>query len=133
VVDQISGQVQLAFNTAITVLPQVETKRLRAIAVSSKERFPPMPDLQTVEEGGVKDFDGGSWQGVGAPAGTPPEIIRRVNALLVNELKTPNMRDQMIKRGAIVSANTPEEFSAFLKAEIARWTKVAKAGNISID
>ena len=133
VVDQISGQVQLAFNTAITVLPQVETKRLRAIAVSSKERFPPMPDLQTVAEGGVKDFDGGSWQGVGAPAGTPPEIIRRVNTILVNELKTPSMRDQMIKRGAIVSANSPEEFSAFLKAEIARWTKVAKAGNISID
>ena len=128
VVDQISGQVQLAFNTAITVLPQVEVKRLRAIAVSSKERFPPLPDLQTVEEGGVAGFDGGSWQGVGAPAGTPPEIIRRVN-----ELKTPNMREQMLKRGALVSANTPEEFSTFLKAEIARWTKVAKAGNISID
>ena len=133
VVDQISGQVQLAFNTAITVLPQVEVKRLRAIAVSSKERFPPLPDLQTVEEGGVAGFDGGSWQGVGAPAGTPPEIIRRVNTILVNELKTPNMREQMIKRGEIVSANTPEEFSVFLKAEIARWTKVAKAGNISID
>ena len=133
VVDQISGQVQLAFNTAITVLPQVEVKRLRAIAVSSNERFPPLPDLQTVEEGGVAGFDGGSWQGVGAPAGTPPEIIRRVNTILVNELKTPNMREQMIKRGAIVSANTPEEFSVFLKAEIARWTKVAKAGNISID
>jgi tripartite-type tricarboxylate transporter receptor subunit TctC len=133
VVDQISGQVQLAFNTAITVLPQVEVKRLRAIAVSSKERFPPLPDLQTVEEGGVAGFDGGSWQGVGAPAGTPPEIIRRVNTILVNELKTPNMREQMLKRGALVSANTPEEFSTFLKAEIARWTKVAKAGNISID
>ena len=133
VVDQISGQVQLAFNTAITVLPQVEVKRLRAIAVSSKERFPPLPDLQTVEEGGVAGFDGGSWQGVGAPAGTPPEIIRRVNTILVNELKTPNMRDQMLKRGALVSANTPEEFAIFLKAEIARWTKVAKAGNISID
>ena len=133
VVDQISGQVQLAFNTAITVLPQVDVKRLRAIAVSSKERFPPLPDLQTVEEGGVAGFDGGSWQGVGAPAGTPPEIIRRVNTILVNELKTPNMREQMLKRGALVSANTPEEFSTFLKAEIARWTKVAKAGNISID
>ena len=133
VVDQISGQVQLAFNTAITVLPQVEVKRLRAIAVSSKERFPPLPDLQTVEEGGVAGFDGGSWQGVGAPAGTPPEIIRRVNTILVNELKTPNMREQMLKRGALVSANTPEEFAIFLKAEIARWTKVAKAGNISID
>jgi tripartite-type tricarboxylate transporter receptor subunit TctC len=133
VVDQISGQVQLAFNTAISVLPQVEAGRLRAIAVSTLQRFPPMPDLQTVDEGGVKGFDGGSWQGVGAPAGTPPEILRRVNTILVTELKTPAMRDQMIKRGAIVSANTPEEFSAFLKAEIAKWTKIAKAGNISID
>jgi tripartite-type tricarboxylate transporter receptor subunit TctC len=133
VVDQMSGQVQLAFNTAITVLPQIEAKRLRAIAVSTLQRFPPMPDLPTVDEAGVKGFDGGSWQGVGAPAGTPPEIIRRVNTLLVNELKTPAMREQMIKRGAIVSANTPEEFGAFIRAEIAKWTKIAKAGNISLD
>ena len=133
VVDQISGQVQLAFNTAISVLPQVEAGRLRPIAISSKDRFPPMPNLPTVEEGGVKGFDGGSWQGVGAPAGTPVEIIRRVNTILVNELKTPNMREQMLKRGGLVSANSPEEFSAFLKSEIARWTKVARAANISID
>ena len=133
VVDQISGQVQLAFNTAIGVLPQVEAGRLKAIAISSKERFPTMPDLQTVEEGGVKGFDGGSWQGVGAPANTPPDIVRRLNTILVTELKTPAMREQMIKRGALVSANTPEEFSAFLKADIAKWTKIAKAANISID
>lgn len=133
VVDQISGQVQLAFNTAIGVMPQVEVGRLRAIAVSSKDRFPPMPDLQTVEEGGVKGFDGGSWQGVGAPAGTPPDIIRRLNTILVTELKTPAMREQMIKRGALVSANTPEEFSALIKADIVKWTKIARAAQISID
>jgi tripartite-type tricarboxylate transporter receptor subunit TctC len=133
VVDQISGQVQLAFNTAISVLPQVEAGRLRAVAISSKDRFPPMPNLPTVEEGGVPGFDGGSWQGVGAPAGTPPEIIRRVNTILVNELKTPAMREQMLKRGGLVSANSPEEFSAYLKAEIARWTKIARAAKISID
>jgi tripartite-type tricarboxylate transporter receptor subunit TctC len=133
VVDQLSGQVQLAFNTAISVLPQVEAGRLRPVAISSKERFPPMPNLPTVEEGGVKGFDGGSWQGVGAPAGTPAEIIRRVNTILVTELKTPAMREQMLKRGGLVSANSPEEFSAFLKAEIARWTKVARAANISIN
>jgi tripartite-type tricarboxylate transporter receptor subunit TctC len=133
VVDQISGQVQLAFNTAISVMPQVEAGRLKAVAISSKDRFPPMPNLPTVEEGGVKGFDGGSWQGVGAPAGTPPEIIRRVNTILVNELKTPAMREQLLKRGGLVSANSPEEFSAFLKAEIARWTKIARAANISID
>ncbi len=123
----------LAFNTAITVLPQIEAKRLRAIAISTLQRFPPMPDLPTVDEAGVKGFDGGSWQGVGAPAGTPAEVIRRVNTLLVTELKTPAMREQMIKRGALVSANSPEEFSTFIRAEIAKWTKIAKAGNISID
>lgn len=133
VVDQLSGQVQLAFNTAISVMPQVEAGRLRAVAISSKERFPPMPNLPTVEEGGVKGFDGGSWQGVGAPAGTPADIIRRLNTLLVTELKTPAMREQLLKRGGLVSANSPEEFSAYLKAEIARWTKIARAANITID
>jgi tripartite-type tricarboxylate transporter receptor subunit TctC len=133
VLDQISGQVQLAFNTAISVIPQVDAGRLKAVAISSKDRFPPMPDLPTVEEGGVKGFDGGSWQGVGAPAGTPPEIIRRVNSILVNELKTPATRELMLKRGGLVVANTPEEFSAHLKADIARWTKIARAANISID
>jgi len=132
-VDQISGQVQLAFNTAISILPHVQSGRLRAIAVSTKDRFPPMPDLPTVDEAGIKGFDGGSWQGVGAPAGTPPDILRRINTILVTELKTPAMREQMLKRGALVSANTPEEFSAFLKAEIAKWTKVARAGNISLN
>ena len=132
-VDQISGQVQLAFNTAISILPHVQSGRLRAIAVSTKDRFPPMPQLPTVEESGVKGFDGGSWQGVGAPAGTPPDIVRRINTILVTELKTPAMREQMLKRGALVSANSPEEFSAFLKAEIAKWTKVARAGNISLN
>jgi tripartite-type tricarboxylate transporter receptor subunit TctC len=132
-VDQISGQVQLAFNTAISILPHVQSGRLRAIAVSTKDRFPPMPQLPTVEESGVKGFDGGSWQGVGAPAGTPPDIVRRINTILVTELKTPAMREQMLKRGALVSANTPEEFSAFLKAEIAKWTRVARAGNISLN
>ena len=131
-IDQISGQVQLAFNTAISILPHVQNGRLRAIAVSTKARFPPMPGLPTVDESGVKGFDGGSWQGVGAPAGTPPDILRRLNTILVTELKTPAMREAMLKRGALVSANTPEEFSAFLKAEIAKWTKVAKAGNIRL-
>jgi tripartite-type tricarboxylate transporter receptor subunit TctC len=131
-IDQISGQVQLAFNTAISILPHVQNGRLRAIAVSTKARFPPMPGLPTVDESGVQGFDGGSWQGVGAPAGTPPDILRRLNTILVTELKTPAMREAMLKRGALVSANTPEEFSAFLKAEIAKWTKVARAGNIRL-
>jgi tripartite-type tricarboxylate transporter receptor subunit TctC len=133
VLDQISGQIQLAFNTAMGVLPQVEAGRLRPIAISTLQRFPPLPDLPTISEAGVKDFDGGSWQGIGAPTGTSPEILRRLNTLLLTELKTPAMRDYLVKRGAMVMATTPEEFTVFLKKEISKWINVAKAGNISLD
>jgi len=133
VLDQISGQIQLAFNTAMGVLPQVEAGRLRPIAISTLQRFPPLPDLPTISEAGVKDFDGGSWQGIGAPTNTSPEILRRLNTLLLTELKTPAMRDYLVKRGAMVMATTPEEFTVFLKKEISKWINVAKAGNISLD
>jgi tripartite-type tricarboxylate transporter receptor subunit TctC len=133
VLDQISGQIQLAFNTAMGVLPQVEAGRLRPIAISTLQRFPPLPDLPTISEAGVKDFDGGSWQGIGAPTGTSPEILRRLNTLVLTELKTPAMRDYLVKRGAMVMATTPEEFTVFLKKEISKWINVAKAGNISLD
>jgi tripartite-type tricarboxylate transporter receptor subunit TctC len=78
VLDQISGQVQLAFNTAIGVIPHVRNGRLKALAISTRERFPAMPELPSVEESGVKGFDGGSWNGVVMPAGTPPEIVNRI-------------------------------------------------------
>ena len=78
VVDQIAGQIQLAFNTATTVLPYVQAGKMKPIAISTKERFPPMPDLQTVEEGGVKGFDGSSWQAVVMPPNTPREIVNKV-------------------------------------------------------
>jgi len=88
VLDQISGQVQLAFNTAIGVIPQVKQGRLRAIAISTRERFPAMPELPSVEESGVKGFDGGSWNGVVMPAGTPADIVSRIHAPIVAELRS---------------------------------------------
>jgi tripartite-type tricarboxylate transporter receptor subunit TctC len=125
--------VQLAFNTAIGVLPQVKAGRLKPIAISTRERFPPMPDLQTVEEGGVKGFDGASWQGVVMPAGTPKEIVARIHAPLAKELRSPSGREAMLKNGGIASGNTPEEFAAFIRTEAAKWAKVAKAGNVQVD
>jgi tripartite-type tricarboxylate transporter receptor subunit TctC len=133
VVDQISGQIQLAFNTAVTVLPHVKEKKLKPIAISTKERFPPMPDLPTVEEGGVKGYDGGSWQGVVMPAGTPREIVARIYQELATMLKAPDTKERFLAQGALASGMPPEEFTAFVKRETEKWTKVARAAKVQVD
>jgi tripartite-type tricarboxylate transporter receptor subunit TctC len=133
VVDQISGQVQLAFNTAIGVMPHVQAGRLKPIAISTKNRFPPMPDLPSVAEAGLKDFDGSSWQGVAFPGGTPREIVMKAHATLAKELTSPAGKEALLKRGGIASGNTPAEFAAFVKSEVDKWTKVAKAARIRVD
>lgn len=133
VIDQISGQIQIAFNTAVTVLPHVNQGKLKPIAISTKERFPPMPDLQTVDEGGVKGFDGSSWQSVVMPAGVPREIVARVYQELATMLKAPETRERFLAQGALASGIPPEEFSAFVKREVEKWGKVAKAANVKVD
>ncbi|MBI4195761.1 MAG: tripartite tricarboxylate transporter substrate binding protein [Betaproteobacteria bacterium] len=133
VVDQIAGQVQLAFNTAIGVMPHVQAGRLKPLAISTKERFPPMRDLPSVAEAGLKDFDGSSWNGVVLPAGAPADIVNRINAVLTAEVKSPAGREQLLKRGALVSGNSPQQFAAFIKTEAEKWAKVAKAANIRLD
>jgi tripartite-type tricarboxylate transporter receptor subunit TctC len=133
VIDQIAGQVQLAFNTAIGVMPHVQSGRLKPLAISTKERFPPMPDLPSVAEAGLKDFDASSWNGVVMPAGAPADIVKRINAVLAAAIKTPSGREQLLKRGAMVSGGSPQEFAAFIAAETEKWAKVAKAANIHLD
>jgi tripartite-type tricarboxylate transporter receptor subunit TctC len=133
VVDQISGQIQLAFNTAVTVLPHVKEGKLRPIAISTKERFPPMPELQTVEEGGVKGYDASSWQSVIMPGGTPREIVARVYQELAVMLKAPETRERFLAQGALASGMPPEEFTAFVKSETEKWSKVARAAKVQVD
>ena len=133
VLDQISGQIQLAFNTAIGVIPHVQNGRLRAIAISTRERFPAMPELPSVEESGVKGFDGGSWNGVVMPAGTPQDIVNRIYKPVVAELRSPAGREMLLKNGALAGGNSPAEFAAFIKTEAAKWAKVAKFAKIQLD
>ena len=133
VLDQISGQVQCAFNTAIGVIPHVKSGRLRGIAMSTRERFPAMPELPSVDEGGVKGFDGGSWNGLVAPAGVSQDIVNRIHGPVAAALKSPAGREAMLHNGAIVSGGTPAEFTAFIKAEAAKWAKVAKFAKIQLD
>ena len=133
VIDQISGQIQIAFNTAVTVLPHVKEGKLKPIAISTKERFPPMPDLQTVAEGGVKGYDASSWQGIAMPAGVPRDIVGRVYQELAAMLKTPETRERFLAQGALASGMPPEEFAAFVRSEAAKWAKVGKAAKVQVD
>jgi tripartite-type tricarboxylate transporter receptor subunit TctC len=133
VIDQISGQIQVAFNTAVTVMQHVEGGKLRAIAISTKERFPPMPNLPTVSEGGIPGFDASSWQAVVMPAGTPREIVNKVSQELSGMLKAPETREKFLAQGALASGMSPDEFAAFLRLEMDKWAKVAKAASVRVD
>jgi len=133
-IDQVAGQVVVAFNSAVGALPYAREGKLRALAVSTKARFPAMPDLPTVAESGVKDFDGSSWQGLAAPAGTPPEIILRIQQEVAKMLQRPDLRERIVNTlGGIPSGMPPDEFSKFLRAEVEKWGRVAKAANVRLD
>ena len=132
-IDQIAGQVQLAFNTAIGVIPHVQAGKLRAIAISTRERFPSMPDLPSVEEGGVKGFDGSSWNGVVMPAGVPQDIVDKIYQPIVAQLKTPAVRDQLLKNGGIAGGGTPAQFTAFIATEKEKWGKVIREAKVTLD
>jgi tripartite-type tricarboxylate transporter receptor subunit TctC len=133
VIDQISGQIQAAFNTAVTVLPHVTAGKLKPLAVSTMERFPPLPDLPSVDEAGIKGFDGSSWQAVVMPAGAPRDIVAKVYQELATMLKSPETRERFLAQGAIASGITPDQFTAFCKRELDKWARVAKSAKISVD
>jgi tripartite-type tricarboxylate transporter receptor subunit TctC len=132
-IDQISGQIDVAFSTAIAALPFVQQGKVRAIAVSTKDRFAPLPDLPTVEQGGVKGYDGSSWQGVVMPANTPRDIVVKANAELAKMLKSPDMKEKILQQGGIASGNSPDEFAAYIKSEMEKWAKVAKAAKVRVE
>ena len=132
-VDQLSGVIDVAFSTAIAVQPYVQSGKLRALGVSTRERLSTLPDVPTIAEAGLKDFDGGSWQGIVMPAGTPREIVNTVSTELVKILHAPDMKDRIVGMGGIALGTTPEEFTAFMKEEVEKWARVAKAAKVSTE
>jgi tripartite-type tricarboxylate transporter receptor subunit TctC len=133
-VDQIAGQVVVAFNSAVGALPHARSGKLRALAVSTEKRFAAMPELPTVEEAGVKGYAGSSWQGLAAPAGTPPEILNRIQAEVAKMLQQPELRERIVNvLGGIPVGSTPAEFSRYVANEVEKWGKVAKAANITLN
>lgn len=133
VTDLIAGQVQVMFDNTPNVLPHVKAGKLKAIAVSSKKRSSLAPEVPTVDESGVPGYDVTVWFGILAPAGTPKDIIARLNTEMVKIMRTPEVTDRFNKAGVDVVASSPEYFSEFLKGEVGRWAKVVQDANIKAD
>ena len=133
VVDLLSGQVQAMFANTLSVLPQVKAGRLRALAISSARRSAAAPELPTVAESGMPGYESGTWFGLLAPAGTPREIVNRLNSEVVRIMATAEMKAKLLDQGADPVTGTPEQFRAFIKNELARWSKVVKTVGIKLE
>jgi len=131
--DLLSGEVQLMFGTIVALVPHIQAGKLRALAVTSRTRSALLPDIPTIAESGLPDYQAGSWYGILAPAGTPREVIERLHAAIVKALKQPDVSKRLAAEGAEVIGSTPEEFGAHIKAEIARVGAVVRAAGIRIE
>jgi tripartite-type tricarboxylate transporter receptor subunit TctC len=126
-----AGHVPIMFPTLPAALQQIKSGKLRPIAVSSARRSALLPDVPTVMESGVPDYDVGVWVGFFAPAGTPKEIVQKLNTEIVKILRMPEFRERLASLGLEAVEDTPEQFSAFIKSEIAKWSKVSKAAGVT--
>jgi len=131
--DLVGGQVQLMFDSMITALPLVKDGKLRALAVTGAKRSPAVPDIPTIAESGVPGYGAVGWIGAVAPAGTPPEIINKLNAAFVAALKNPEIRTRLLAQAAEPVGNSPTEFGAFMKLETIKWSKTVKDSGASVD
>jgi tripartite-type tricarboxylate transporter receptor subunit TctC len=128
-----SGQADAIFNGMLATYPHVKSGKLKLIAVSSAKRVASIPDVPTVAEAGLKGFETGSWQGIVAAAGTPKEIVGRLNTEIVRILSTPEMKENLAKQGTEVYTMTPEQLGNWLKSEIDKWAKIVKAANLKLE
>ncbi|MBY0265835.1 MAG: tripartite tricarboxylate transporter substrate binding protein [Burkholderiales bacterium] len=126
----VGGESQIGFNNILAVLSYVNAGRLKGIAVTSPKRAPAVPNLPTLAEAGVTGYEAMSWNGMFAPAKTPRAIITKIHAEVVKALNSPDVRDKLVAMGSDPVASTSEEFSAYVKAELARWGKVIRDNNI---
>ena len=129
----IAGEVQMSFVTMPSALPHVTAGRLRVLAIGSPRRSPTLPEVPTVAESGLPGFDIGAWNGILVPAHTPPAIIARLNAEIVKMTNGPATKEHASSQGAELVANTPQEFAAYIKVQIARFAQIVKATGMRAD
>ena len=125
--DLIGGQVTVMFPNVSTAMAHVRAGKLRALAVTTKNRTPSAPELPTISEAGVPGYDVSSWYGLLAPAGTPPAVVSKLQTEIAKVLRSPDVSKNLTSQGLDLVGNTPDEFAAIIKSEIVKWAKVAKA------
>lgn len=133
ITDIVGGHVSLLYSTVVSGMPQVNAGKLRALAVSSAKRAQVAPGVPTVAESGFPGYDVSGWYGILAPAKTPADIINRLNTEIVAILRSPAAAERLAADGSEAVGNTPEQFAAHIKSEIAKWGKVVKAAGITAD
>ena len=130
--DLMGGQVQSMFGDFLVVYPQVKGGKIKALAITSSKRHPMLPDVPTIAESGYPGFEALSWQGLFVPAGTPADIVAKLNAETLNALTAVDFRDAFAKQGFTVAGSSPAEFRAFIETEIPKWARIIKAGNVTL-
>jgi tripartite-type tricarboxylate transporter receptor subunit TctC len=133
ITDLTTGQVDLAVESVVATLPQIRAGKLRPLGVTSAKRTALLPDVPTMEEQGLRGFVSSGWAGVFAPAGTPVDIIERLNAEIVKALQSAEVKQRMEGLGAEQASGTPTQFADFLKEDVARWTRLVKASKATVD
>jgi len=131
--DVVGGQVAMTFDNITTAWPLVKGGKLRALAVTTAKRSTIAPDVPTLAESGLPGYEIGSWQGVFAPAGVSTEIVKRLNTEIVRIINAPDVRQKLVDMGAEPAPNTPEEFAAMVKAEVAKWADVVRKSGAKVD
>jgi tripartite-type tricarboxylate transporter receptor subunit TctC len=132
-VDLVGGHIDLIFNGVTSALPLIKGGKLRALAVTSMQRSSAMPDLATLDEDGLKGFEAVAWNGLSAPSKTPHEIIAKINTDVIKIVNSPELKERLTADGSDPVGNTPDQYSAFLRNEIAKWAKVIKLAGVKAE
>jgi tripartite-type tricarboxylate transporter receptor subunit TctC len=131
--DLVAGQVSAVIINIPSTLALVQAGKLRALAVTSAKRTALLPDLPTLSEAGLAGYDTIAWFGLAAPAKTPDEVVRRLNAETVKVMARPDVRESLVRLGAEASTNTPEQFAGFMRTELAKYAKIIKDAGIKVE